>query len=305
MITEVSNNAWTYFKEKASSPLYRTLIVAWCLWNWRILYLTFFIDEKSILPLTKLQYISTYYKDDWINYYWPLASTLAALFVFPFIENGVYKFTLNRRKVRLRAKVLAEDDLPISRDEAAKLKKQIRESAVTNQLAIDEKLAVIQSLNVELTAANEMVDRVKKNNSNSMKVLQTEMAKRKSELEVLEINHKSEILALELEIQELKKLNQSRITSLPASLKNEVDRIRSGFRENILIEAISMTNNGVLNNKGIMVNELRKALSDAGVFQKRSGSEYILSPIGCLIALQLYNENKITPSVYQIAINGF
>lgn len=34
--------------ERLSSPFYGTLILSWLIWDWRIIYLTFFVSESKI-----------------------------------------------------------------------------------------------------------------------------------------------------------------------------------------------------------------------------------------------------------------
>ncbi|MCP4460990.1 MAG: hypothetical protein GY816_23665 [Cytophagales bacterium] len=44
--TRKSINSALY--ERVSSPLYGTLIISWLVWNWEIVYLTFFVNESRI-----------------------------------------------------------------------------------------------------------------------------------------------------------------------------------------------------------------------------------------------------------------
>ena len=57
MIANLKKSLSAILYERTSSPFYGTLIVSWLVWNWKIIYLTFFISEDKI-ELDKISYIS-------------------------------------------------------------------------------------------------------------------------------------------------------------------------------------------------------------------------------------------------------
>ncbi len=51
--------------DRFSSSMYGTFVIAWCLWNWQAVYITFFVDQNIIfqsLHQFKIDYI-------WVTYY--------------------------------------------------------------------------------------------------------------------------------------------------------------------------------------------------------------------------------------------
>jgi hypothetical protein len=97
----VGNWFGTIFKERTTSPLYGTFILSWCLANWRIVYLTLFVDQE--LTGNKIYVIDALYLD-WRNLlFWPIVSTVFLIYVAPRLANEAYKvalsFSVERRKI--------------------------------------------------------------------------------------------------------------------------------------------------------------------------------------------------------------
>ena len=102
------------FKDRVSSPLFSTFIVSWLLWNWRIIYLSFFVDAKDIQPFNKIDFIAEYYSSYWFTIVFPLVSTFALIFVVPFAENWTYKRHLKFKEDRRKMKEESEKDKMVS-----------------------------------------------------------------------------------------------------------------------------------------------------------------------------------------------
>ncbi len=74
-------------KERFSSPFYGTFIISWLICNWKIWYLTFFVDSDILfkdLEAIKIDYIIDLYRvDSFWSFLWPF---LGKLFVCPLIS---------------------------------------------------------------------------------------------------------------------------------------------------------------------------------------------------------------------------
>lgn len=106
-MTEITKSLKKILDERISSPFYGSLIVSWLLWNWKIPYVTFFIDQTK-LNINKIDYIITncnHHLNLWIG---PLISTAFIILVIPYLTNGAYLITLKFDTWRINMKNAAE-----------------------------------------------------------------------------------------------------------------------------------------------------------------------------------------------------
>jgi hypothetical protein len=92
-MTDIKKSLNQITNERISSPLYGTLILSWLIWNWKIIYITFFVSEDKI-EKNKIDYIITNYSDLDDLVFFPLLSTLVLLTLMPFVSNGAYWLSL-------------------------------------------------------------------------------------------------------------------------------------------------------------------------------------------------------------------
>jgi hypothetical protein len=97
MYRSLKNSLSSILRERTTSPFYGTVIVSWLIWNWKIIYLTFFISESEI-DGDKISYISENYSNIHHLITYPLISTLIILTIIPFISNGAFWLNLNFEK---------------------------------------------------------------------------------------------------------------------------------------------------------------------------------------------------------------
>jgi hypothetical protein len=103
---EITKSVYSTIKDRLVSPFYGTFIIAWLLWNWRIPYLTFFVDSSK-LGIDKLTIIEQNLIDNnWRLYVLPVISTFVLLFVFPFVTNWVLSISLwfDRKRDEIKQK---------------------------------------------------------------------------------------------------------------------------------------------------------------------------------------------------------
>lgn len=95
------------FEERISSPFYGTLIISWLLWNWKIPYVTFFVDTSKLSD-NKIEYILKNCNNVNELVTFPILSTIVILTVLPFVTNCAYWITLlfdswrKRKKMKLK-----------------------------------------------------------------------------------------------------------------------------------------------------------------------------------------------------------
>ena len=92
-MSEIKDILVNRLNEKIDRPFYGTFIGSWCIWNWKLLYITLFINsdllwlEKGML---KVDYITNFYS--WTNH--PVYTTLH-VFILPFISVLIIMYPLS------------------------------------------------------------------------------------------------------------------------------------------------------------------------------------------------------------------
>jgi hypothetical protein len=124
MIEETKKSIQSILNQRISSPFYGTLIISWLLWNWKIIYLTFFISEKKISE-SKIDFIISNYSN--VNHlvWLPLLSTAIILTVIPFITNGAYWLDLSFDRWRINKKIEIEKKQLLTIEQSISLREQI------------------------------------------------------------------------------------------------------------------------------------------------------------------------------------
>lgn len=146
MISEFKKSVDGILSERLASPLYGTFIVSWLLWNWKIIYLTLFINKDEITG-TKIDFIVKNYSNHWDLITLPAISTLILLTIMPFLTIGAYWLQLwfNDKRLIIKNKIEKNQVLTIQQSNA--IRKEIRESEkLLNDLVIkkDETIKYLQ-----------------------------------------------------------------------------------------------------------------------------------------------------------------
>lgn len=100
---EIKKSINLIFAERVSSPFYGTLVVSWLIWNWKIIYLTIFVDQDKITG-NKIDFILNNYNNVWHFVFFPLISTFILLTLVPFITNAAYWSDLKFKTWRVNQK---------------------------------------------------------------------------------------------------------------------------------------------------------------------------------------------------------
>jgi hypothetical protein len=88
-MSDLTTSLKEIFNERISSPFYGSLIVSWLLWNWKIPYVTFFIDQSRLGDATnKIDYIFKHCDSPWNLAVFPLLSTAVIVLLMPYVTNG-------------------------------------------------------------------------------------------------------------------------------------------------------------------------------------------------------------------------
>ncbi|MFA9372385.1 MAG: hypothetical protein ACERIH_11810 [Labilibaculum antarcticum] len=149
MITDLRKSINSALYERVTSPLYGTLIVTWLAWNWKIVYVTFFVSENK-LSITKIDFIVKNYSDISHLILFPLISTLFFLTLFPFVSNGAYWLSLKFNKWKIEQKNLIEMKQLLTVEQSIQLREDIRNQEDRFNNILEDKNQRIKQLELEV-----------------------------------------------------------------------------------------------------------------------------------------------------------
>jgi hypothetical protein len=154
MQSEIRKSINSILFERVTSPLYGTLIISWLIWNWKIIYLTLFVDSEEIEG-TKIDFILNNYSE--INHLltYPLISTLLLITIFPFISNGAYWVNLKFKKWKIDQKNSIEEKQLLTLEQSISIRKELKEKENDFQEMISKKDLEITLLKKELETQND------------------------------------------------------------------------------------------------------------------------------------------------------
>lgn len=192
MFDDIKKSLSSILYERTTSPFYGSLIVSWLLWNWRIVYLTFFISEKT-LQVDKITYISNNYSNIHHIVTFPLFSTIILLTIIPFISNGAYWLNLKFETWKKDQKNQIERKQLLTLEQSLDLREQLilQESRFENLLS---------DKNFEIKQLKDIIEQL--NLKNTLDVKSTQTNSNQVNNDIIEIKNKisnSERLSKEFE----------------------------------------------------------------------------------------------------------
>jgi hypothetical protein len=150
MLNELKKSISATLYERTTSPLFGTLAISWSIWNWKILYLTFFISENKIIGKNKIEYIIEHYYNECTVYYYPILSTIILITLVPFLSNGAYWMSIKFLKWKKDIKNEIEKNQLLSIEQSTQLREQIANQELRFLNLIDNKNLEIKQLNLTI-----------------------------------------------------------------------------------------------------------------------------------------------------------
>ncbi len=149
--------------ERIASPFYGTLIISWLLWNWKIPYVTFFVDQ-SRLGENKIDYILAHCNNIHYLVTFPILSTIVILTLVPFVTNGAYWITLMFDEWRNKKKNKVEGKRLLTLEQSIQLRTELQNQAENFDKLLkaknDEIELLKEQLNTALTKQKEKTTRI-------------------------------------------------------------------------------------------------------------------------------------------------
>ena len=174
MTDNIKKSISSILYERTSSPFYGTLILSWILWNWKILYLTFFISEDKITT-DKITYIVDNFSKTENLITNPIISSVIILTLIPFASNGAYWVNLNFENWKKNKKNQVEKRQLLSLEQSIELREQL-----LNQENKFEKL--LKNKNSEIEQLKLLLDKFKSEN-NSQNIINLGSGKKEFDFE--------------------------------------------------------------------------------------------------------------------------
>jgi hypothetical protein len=116
MLDELKESAKTTIKERLTNPFYGALAISWILWNWQIVYVSFFVSEK-MLGITKLNYILNNCNSTSRNFILPLISALTITIPMPYILNIIHRIILDQARKKKKIENIYIDRVNVTEKE--------------------------------------------------------------------------------------------------------------------------------------------------------------------------------------------
>lgn len=158
MIPEIRRSVNATLYERTTSPLYGALIISWCIWNWRIIYLTLFVDKELIYPFHKIDYILCNYWEVKYLVWYPLGSAVVLLTIVPLFAIGAYWLELWFTEKKVKWKEHSERNRRLTIEQAAALRNEIAETELRYKKRIETKEDEIDLLTVQVKQLTEQLD---------------------------------------------------------------------------------------------------------------------------------------------------
>ena len=151
-MSEFSKSIKAILYDRIASPFYGTIIISWLLWNWKIPYVTFFV-EQARLKENKIDYIINQCNDIHHLITFPLISTILILTLVPFLTNGAYWITLIFDEWRNTKKNEIEGKRLLTLEQSIMLRTELQDQEESFDKLLKGKNDEIELLRSQLNAA--------------------------------------------------------------------------------------------------------------------------------------------------------
>jgi uncharacterized membrane protein YraQ (UPF0718 family) len=146
MLDDIKKSLSSIIYERTTSPFYGTLIISWIIWNWRIVYLTFFISEET-LNVDKITYITENFSNINLLIYYPIISSVVILTIIPFISNGAFWLNLKFEKWKKEQKNQIERKQLLTLEQSIEIREQLVLQESRFDKLLNDKVSEINNLN--------------------------------------------------------------------------------------------------------------------------------------------------------------
>jgi len=194
MLEDFKDSVSSVLKERMVSPLFGSFAIAWCFWNWPLLYYIFTVNNEISVE-TRLTYIKTHYTTFKHLLFRPLVSSVVLLLIYPLASGLITLFLVLIDSMTKRESFKIQKKMPIPHKDAIALYEKMDKEEERYDRLFKEKDEQILSLHTKIKEVNTEYE-----NASS---------KYKAQINIQESNCKQNIYNLQSEISSLKELNAS------------------------------------------------------------------------------------------------
>lgn len=166
MIDEIKKSINSVLFERVTSPLYGTFICTWLIWNWKIVYLTLFISEKTIQG-SKIDFIVNNYSNVCHLVWGPLISTIVLISIIPFASNGSYWLHMWFKQWKVRMKNKLEDKQLLNFEQSVAIRLDLKNKEIEFEKLILDKENEIGLLKTQISELESQISSANFNNNSS------------------------------------------------------------------------------------------------------------------------------------------
>lgn len=186
MLDDITTTIKAQLYERVTSPLLGSFLISWCLINYKLILILF----SSLPAPEKITYIEFNLFSSAHDYmlkgvFFPLIATLAIILVYPYPAAKIYEISRNNRKKLKEIQQKIDDETPITRDEARKIRKnavQIHIEFEEQTKRKDSEIELLKSAVHQLTEESKAVIPREKDLTAKIQELETMAALQRSEI---------------------------------------------------------------------------------------------------------------------------
>lgn len=176
-----------YLYDRASSPLFGAFVISWAAWNYRFLVIllsseTYTNKFTSLDEYTASSIVTIPWTDTSASFYagngfiFPLLTALAYIYIYPFVAEPVYKYSLDKQKNIKKLKKEANDSRLIDEKESRKLFKDLADIQSKYDSDIGQYQKQVESLKSTIDELNEIISKNNSDNPDITKVTDQELS---------------------------------------------------------------------------------------------------------------------------------
>lgn len=151
MLDEIFKSIKAQLYERAVSPLMGSIIISWVIWNYKFVLLVF----ANIQVVEKYRIIDEVIFSSWQQIYlqgvlYPILTSLAYLFIYPYPAKYVFEFSKNRQKEISDIKKKIEEETLLTVKESQSIRREIYRIQEEFQNDISRKDSEIERLKLQI-----------------------------------------------------------------------------------------------------------------------------------------------------------
>lgn len=154
---EIESSIKSVFDERIKSPFYGTFIFSWAICNWKIIYLTLFVNQDLLVPETKVSYIIKNYSNWEYLLLFPFLSAVFLVTLAPWFSNKLYKVALFYERERVQEKEKIDSKRRLTIEETAIIRNEIQVQQENNIKQLNSKDNELQILRQQVTNYSDQI----------------------------------------------------------------------------------------------------------------------------------------------------